>query len=151
MCRIDDNPRQPRRSSILIQAEIPSPVILRKKSPLQAIGQPRYRSRQRTQLLVEKGPQPLQLIGRGQILGCNLLVEGAGENAIAELLRIVQDGGVWPPGLVGLGRLLALDIRVQLIGIGKIGDVLRFTFLAFGKLLLGALLLALGASVASDC
>src|SRR5690606_13843519 len=127
----------------LLEIEVPGAALLCKQTPLQAIGKPRDGARERTQLLVEERPQPLELVGRRQILRRDLLVEGAGENAVAELLRIIQNGCVRAPWLTRLGRLLAFRFSIELVGIGKVARVLGFAFLALGKLLLGELLLAL--------
>src|SRR5690606_20714585 len=94
-------------------------------------------------LLVEKRPEPLELVGSRQILGRNLLVEGAGEHAIAELFWVVENGRIRPPGLAGFGCFVAFGFSIELVGIGKIGRVLRLAFLTLGHLVLGDLLLPL--------
>ena len=73
--RIDDDAGEPRRvERALLEVEVPGAVLLRHQLALQPVGEPRHRALQVAQLLVEEGPQPLQLVGRGQALGGDLLV-----------------------------------------------------------------------------
>ena len=66
---------QPRRvERAFLEVEVPGAVLLRQQLALQPVGEPRDRARQVAQLLVEEGAQPLQLVGRGQALGADLLV-----------------------------------------------------------------------------
>ena len=52
-----------------LEVEIPGAVLLRHQLALQPVGEARHGARQVAQLLVEEGAQPLQLVGRGQLLG----------------------------------------------------------------------------------
>ena len=75
MHRVDDDAGEPRRvERALLEVEIPGAVLLRQQLALQPVGEARHGALQVAQLLVEEGAQPLQLVGRGQALGADLLV-----------------------------------------------------------------------------
>ncbi len=90
---------------------------------------------QRLQLLVEKGAQAVELVLVAQILGGDDLVIGAGEDLVAEGLRVIEDGGVGPPRLGAARQIGRFGVAVELIG----GAVLLVVQgLVAGVVLLGA-------------
>ena len=143
MHRIDDDAGEPRRvERALLEVEVPGPVLLRHQLALQPVGEARHRALQVAQLLVEEGPQPLQLVGRGEALGRDLLVVGAVENLVAEGLRVIEHVEVGPPRLARVGHLLAVGIGVELVGVGVLGGLAGLALLALAALVLARLVLA---------
>src|SRR5262249_24387828 len=143
MHRIDDDAREPRCvERALLQVELPGAVLLRHQLALQPIGKARHRALQAAQLLVEEGPEPLQLVGGGEALGGHLLVVGAVENLVAEGLGVIENVVVGPPGLAGVGHFLAVSIRIELVGVGVLSGIGGFALLALAALLIACLILA---------
>ena len=141
--RIGDDAGQPRRvERALLEVEVPGAVLLRHQLALQPVGEPRHRALQVAQLLVEEGAQPLQLVGRGQVLGADLLVVVAAEDLVAEGLRVIEHVEVGPPRLARVGHLLAVGIGVELVGIGVLGGLGGLALLALAALVLAGLVLA---------
>ena len=143
MHRIDDDAGEAGGvERAFLEVEIPGAVLLRHQLALQPVGEPRHRALQVAQLLVEEGAQPLQLVGRGQVLGGDLLVVGAAEDLVAEGLRVIEDVVVGPPRLARVGHLLAVGIGVELVGVGVLRGLAGLAFLAFAALVLARLVLA---------
>ena len=143
MQRIDDDAGEPRHvERALLEIEVPRAVLLRQQLALQPVGEARHRALQVAQLLVEEGPQALQLVGRGQALGVDLLVVRPAENLVAEGLGVIEHVVVGPPRLARVGHLLAVGIGVELVGIGVLGGLGGLALLALAALLLARGLLA---------
>ena len=141
--RIDDDAGEARRvERALLEVEVPGAVLLRQQLALQPVGEARHGALQVAQLLVEEGPQALQLVGRGQALGGDLLVVGAAENLVAEGLGVIEDVVVRAPRLARVGHLLAVGIGVELVGVGILGGLGGLALLALAALLVAGLVLA---------
>ena len=114
---IDDDARQPRGvERAFLEIEIPGAVLLREQAPLQPVGEARDDARQGAQLAIEVGAQALQLLGRGQLLGADLLVELAREDLVAEGLRVIEDRRVGAPRLRRLDLLEVVEHAFELVG-----------------------------------
>src|SRR5262249_12059022 len=115
---------------------------------LQPVGKSGDGTLQTAQLLVEEGPQPLQLVGGGEAFRGHLLVVGTVENLVAKRLRVIENVEVWPPGLPRLGHLLTVGVGFELVGVSVLSCLGVLTLLALTALLVARLVLtvlALGA------
>ncbi len=140
---IDDDARQARRiERAFLEVEVPGAVLLREQAPLQPVGEARDGARQCAQLPVEVGAQALELLGRGQLLGADLLVELAGEHLVAEGFRVIEDRGVGAPWLRRLELLEVVEHALELIGARRLGSFLRLVDVALGLTILALLVAA---------
>src|SRR5262249_38512561 len=121
---------------------VPGTVLLRHQLALQPVGKARDGTLQAAQLLVEEGPQPLQLVGGGEALRRHLLVVGTVENLVPERLRIIENVKVGSPGLARLGHLLAIGIGFELVGVRVLSRLGGLTLLALPALLIAGIVLA---------
>ena len=131
----------------LLQIELPGAALLREQPPLQPVGEARHHARQRPQLAIEVGAQPLQLLGRGELLGADLLVELAREDLVAEGLRVIEDGGVGAPRLGGVDLLQLVELAFQIVGARRLRHLLGVARIAVGVALVALLLAAVLALV----
>ncbi len=95
----------------LLQVEIPRPVLLRHQPPLQPVGKPPDDALQVGELLVEKRPEPFELLLVAKLVGADRLVEGRGEDLVVDLLGQVGERVVGPPRLAG-----RLGVGVLVVG-----------------------------------
>ena len=125
----------------LLEVEVPGAVLLGHQLALQPVGEPPDRALQIAQLLVEEGPQPLQLVGRRKALRADLLVVVAAEYLVAECFRVIEHIDVGPPGLARVGHLVAVCVGVELVGIGVLRGIDRLALLALAALVVARLVL----------
>ena len=139
---VDHHAGEARRiEDALLEVEIPGAVLLRHQLALQLVGEPADRALQVAQFLVEERPQPLQLVGRREVLGRDLFVVIAAEDLVSERFGVIEHAGVGPPGLARVGHLVAVGIGIELIGVGILRGIDGLAFLAFAALVLARLIL----------
>ena len=139
---IDDDAGEARRvEHALLEVEVPGAVLLRHQLALQPVGEPADHALQVAQLLVEEGAQPLQLVGRREVLGGDLLVVVAAEDLVAERFRVIEHVGVGPPGLARVGHLVAVGVGVELVGVGVLRGIDGLALLALAALIVARLVL----------
>ena len=145
------------------RSNLPGARLLRLEPALELVRQSRHGALQGVELLVEIGPQALELGGLGQILGAGLLVEGGLEHRVGRIgLRHRRGGRGLQRGLalgrlrllagLHLGGVVGVDLglaAVLLLLLGAVGRRLVVVLrVGLGALVLGAVLVGVGVLVA---
>ena len=151
LLRIDDDPRQARRiQHALFEVELPRPVLLRHQAALQPIGEPRDDGGEVLQLLVQKRPQPLELLWVAEVFGSDRFVIGPAEALVVRAAILVGSSGRRTTRVGGLLRVGIFGFFIafaawRLGGVhGRVVHLLRRRFRLFAlATLVGALGVAL--------
>ena len=115
-------------------------TLLGHQLALQPVGEAADRALQVPQLLVEEGPQPLQLVGRREVLGGDLLVVLAAEDLVSERFGAIENVEIRAP-LARVAQFLEVGIGIGLVEVGVLGRIDGLAFLALAALLVAGLIL----------